>query len=169
MYTNDNDNRLPQDGYRSQGRDIGWEEAVLPYIKNDKIYYCPMQFYDRRGEWVGRDMRSLPFGYGANRTYLITSFPTPTVLVSDVKNPEATILLGDQSEFARGIYSPIAGRGVRMKPPCNVPPRHDEWGTPPGQGKRQKGGANFVFADGHVKWMKAGASWSRDDSMWDLK
>jgi prepilin-type processing-associated H-X9-DG protein len=156
MYTNDNDHRLPQDPFRWNGRDIGWEEALLPYVKNDILYYCPVQLHDRRGQPLGKDRHSLPSGYGANRTYLCTRFPTPTVSLANVKDPGATIALAERDDLRRGIHAPIAGHGGTMAPRCNVGLRHHE-------------GANFLFADGHVKWMKAGDVWSKDDTLWDLK
>jgi prepilin-type processing-associated H-X9-DG protein len=86
-----------------------------------------------------------------------------------VKQPAATIMLADRDMFGRDLRAPIAGRGALMDPPCNVALRHDERGTAPRQGNRHKDGANFLFADGHVKWMKAGDVWSKDDTLWDLK
>jgi len=33
---------------------------------------------------------------------------------------------------------------------------------------RHNEGANFLFMDGHVKWMRKGAGWSRSNELWDL-
>jgi prepilin-type processing-associated H-X9-DG protein len=167
MYADDNDQRLPQDSYRWQGRDIGWEEAVFPYVKDWRMYRCGWQT-EGSVHPLRPDGIPLPsfFGYGPNRAYL---FPPQTVALTDVKQPAATIMLADRDMLGRDLRAPIAGHGAAMDPCCNVALRHDERGTPPGQGNPRKDGANFVFADGHVKYMKAGGPWSKDDSLWDLK
>jgi prepilin-type processing-associated H-X9-DG protein len=43
-----------------------------------------------------------------------------------------------------------------MTPRGNVALRHSE-------------GANFVFIDGHVKWIRGEEEWGKDDTAWDLK
>jgi prepilin-type processing-associated H-X9-DG protein len=159
MYRNDWDDYLPRDAYDWQGRDIGWEQAVFPYTKDWTVYYCPEQpglreLHKRR--IALSDVQSLPFGYGANRAYLFHRAPARAVALSQIKDPSATIVLGDQEAQRRGLFAPVAGAGKTMVPQCNAALRHSE-------------GANVLFADGHVKWMKADDAWSKDDTMWDLK
>jgi prepilin-type processing-associated H-X9-DG protein len=88
-----------------------------------------------------------------NRTYF---FRSETAALAEVKRPEEAILLADRDALGPDIYAPIAGKGANMAVRSNVAIRH-------------YGGANFLFADGHVEYMKAGDAWSKDDSMWDLK
>jgi prepilin-type processing-associated H-X9-DG protein len=80
-------------------------------------------------------------------------------------------MLADRDALDRDLRAPIADHGAAMDPPCNVALRHDGNTSvdtrPPAD--RRKGGANFAFADGHLKYMKADDAWSKDDTMWDLK
>jgi prepilin-type processing-associated H-X9-DG protein len=159
MYTSDYDERFPQDSFRWNGREVGWEEAVFLYIKDPYMYYCPVQPNLPQGEsWRTTSPGSVPtsLGYGANHDYVFPPPPRPTVFEKQIKNPAATILLADQGDLRRGLFAPIAGGGRWAVPIGNVALRH-------------KDGANFVFVDGHVKWMKAGDAWGKDDSLWDLK
>jgi prepilin-type processing-associated H-X9-DG protein len=157
MYTSDWDERLPWNSYHWGGHQIGWEEAVWVYVQDWTMYYCPSQFaLGGHSPPTAANLQNVRLGYGANQTYLFLRAPAPTVSMRDIKSPWDTILLGDQGDLRRGLFAPVAGHGGAMFPVCNVSLRHAD-------------GANFVFADGRVKYMKAGGAWSKDDTLWDLK
>jgi prepilin-type processing-associated H-X9-DG protein len=154
MYANDNDNRFPRGHYQQGGQDVSWEVAIQPYLKNWLLFVCPNQ---RR--LPGRyplAPATHPFGYGVNRTYLFPPAPAPTVSWSQIASPQETIVVADRSLRRWDIYAPIKGGGAAADPPCNVAARHEE-------------GAAFLFADGHVEYMKADDAWSKDDTLWDLR
>jgi prepilin-type processing-associated H-X9-DG protein len=152
MYARDSDQRLPPAEDRGAGGVMRWEATVYPYIKDWSLYHCPRQ----PGDWSWEAATPPPpsfLGYGANRPYLLTP---ESVALASVTRPPETILLADRDALGRDIHAPIAGKGLGMVVRSNVAIRHS-------------GGANFIFADGHVKWMKADDAWSKDDTMWDLK
>ena len=111
-----------------------WMYLTYPYVKNVQVYTCPSYSND----WSASSYDS-SCGYGKN-TYLSN---VPMALLDE---PASTILVVDCNYYLADwdvrADSDASSGSDNADPPAD---RHNE-------------GANFGFADGHSKWMKAGSA-----------
>jgi prepilin-type N-terminal cleavage/methylation domain-containing protein/prepilin-type processing-associated H-X9-DG protein len=172
MYAQDYDERLftrcqydrtatdPQRGKPntpwSQKQDlrVGWNEACYPYIKNTQAFLCPSANSGEPGGWDAQkqsddgllgfnnysinariarwDFGDLPLG--------ALSFPASTILIAEGLDKGGEGVAGsDNAEWGWN-----GNHGDRM-----LDPRPAGTTFPL---RRHKEGANYAFADGHVKW-----------------
>lgn len=154
-YRQDSDERLPPARLAAlSGRNFepayGWVDALQPYLKSFAVFQCPSEPTapakpPRQEPWLLAQDRQLT-DYWANR-YLLGRNP------SKMKLQARLILLGegnDGRETCDARYSlsvlPAALKSTEASPAL----RH--WN-----------GANYAFADGHVKWLKP---YQLEESTW---
>lgn len=111
---------------------VGWEDALTPYLKNYSVNFCPGQ-----GLKYGDPTTS-------SGTHFFFNGNLSALSSTKIKTPAATLLLGDGNdghEQANGTYNKTA-----------LPARWlSDYNSP---SYRHLGGANYTFADGHVKWLR---------------
>jgi prepilin-type processing-associated H-X9-DG protein len=133
QYCMDYDGRLPLvkcNPRPSHNGNYGWADAVNGYTMEQGIlaFQCPSWPYHQDGDATGTGFTDYYFNRGLT-----------TVKIGAVPLPAHTILSGD------GI--PSDARYARISP--------ETAGDPPAD-TRHFGGANYVFVDGHVKWLPPG-------------
>ena len=153
QYTQDYDEKYPG-RYEGWNEWMSWKELIQPYIKNRQVYQCPSNTRNYVTSLDGHD----PVSYACNGW---DEFPVPmpangAVAIAAANAPASLILLCESCQTwnemnLRYCYSW----------------RQDNHG---GLFLGHNGMANFVFADGHVKAMKATATYSYNGpvNMWSL-
>ncbi len=111
-----------------------WMYLTYPYVRNVQVYTCPSY----SNGWSASSYDG-SCGYGKN-TYLSN---VPMALLDE---PASTILLVDCTYY-------LADWDVKTDSDSSL---GDDNAAPPSD--RHNEGANFGFADGHSKWMKAGSA-----------
>jgi prepilin-type N-terminal cleavage/methylation domain-containing protein/prepilin-type processing-associated H-X9-DG protein len=168
MYIQDYDERYPI-GYVYTGADastaVAWCQLVVPYVKNAGIFKCPSDdstpnATTYRGGGYGYHMRVFSPSADATITQAQLVLPADTIMICDSAQvteaskelPPTKWVKERHSDY--DVYFPYygalpgtadsnyfgSGQYQRRRPF----PRHSE-------------GANFAFADGHVKWLKVEA------------
>ncbi len=114
-----------------QGKPVGWADGIFPYLRSDSLYMCP-------SETTGNLNRS---NAGYTDYWLngnLASVPQKLVVL-----PIQTLLIGDGndgSDNSNATYSKTSfGSWL------------DDQSSPM---YRHLGGANYLFVDGHIKWLK---------------
>jgi len=142
----------------------GWDEVVQPYIKNKQVLFCPSangpgnDYNDNTKNddgWTG----SMNYATNCELTGRgWNAWQNPTKLAA-IGYPASTILVVEAgTQTSEGACMGLQG---------------DEWGwmndhkqnlyyegatgNLPAPLRRHKDGANYAFADGHVKWQSGGA------------
>lgn len=168
QYNQDYDERFPKmiiSSYTNanlHGQPFGWADALQPYVKSRQLYQCP-------SEPTKPYARAIGSGYS---DYWFNSRLQNKSLAS-VNQSSLTILSGDGAGSVTG--NAYVGSGIYGYIGCNVttpagglPPYHASCGGSPHVANvahsiqnlggnalgRHLDGANFLFADGHVKWFK---------------
>lgn len=130
MYTQDADEQLPPvvSGSKSS---FGWADLLQPYLRDTAVFQCPSE--RRPAEAEPKRTGYSDYWYNSNLSGLKTN---------RLEAPALTLMNGD-GETANGR--------------SNMDSMPQKWldgaGTP---GRRHYGGANYSFADGHVKWLQPG-------------
>lgn len=163
MYADDHDGRFPNWLFAGAPPDyLTWNQVLSPYLGTIKVFYCPSF---GRPEERGSPLEGSPY-WGPQYSYLLDliyssyGFNSGWVegSVSDaVADPAGTILIVETvvpgMEHLHwgyfGSFPPSVGGGPW------VADRHSE-------------GANVMFVDGHLKWLRKEVIVA-DDSMWDLE
>ena len=151
QYARDYDEKFPLaytdndgSGAYNANFDRGWMDNVQPYIKSTQIFQCPSE-----SENYSPPLRATDYWYSApvEQTSLMSLFDAVqfTVLCGDgVAAPSA--LLATHGAIAYGGDAPA------------LKYNRDIWDTTEQTlgkgGRRHLDGLNFLFCDGHVKWLK---------------
>lgn len=152
QYAQDYDDHLPLpvggDHSETYGTPpFGWAEALLPYSKSINILYCPSDV------WPSLDGQ-IPKGF-------FSDYWMNARLSGRKQSALATtiIMVGDGIGDKRGT-----ARYATTAPPTQTPTCGGQGGNCQSAWKHL-GGANFLFADGHVKWLlPEGVSARKGDS-----
>jgi len=150
QYVEDWDGAIPGYGHNNQ-RGPYVRVALVPYLQNDEVWVCPSD-----SDPVG--VYTLPNGKPERRSYI----PNSQVIGPGDGNAldEADAVGGVQD--ISGIKEPASTIAIAEKR-TGVPDWHLDWPVdllPPFGGEhslektRHNGGANYIFADGHARWMK---------------
>lgn len=141
MYTEDHDKFPPAyiTGKTSDSKTFtpayGWADALYPYSKNVQILQCPAE------RWPGSLDSAYNFtDYFYNGNIGVTAVPLTGLSRSALRFPGRTILAGDGTSH-EASYSRVSeefSAGFDGDAPANA---------------RHRRGANYVFGDGHVKWL----------------
>jgi prepilin-type processing-associated H-X9-DG protein len=160
QYRNDFDERYPlifvTSGFSNGAQPYGWADALQPYIKNLQPYQCPSDAdegnnspttagyidYWYNANFVVRDKKGRPIG--AKQDVLGSS--AQTVIAGDGGNRNGAPTgdarynqCGDGTSLSAATQTcPLAPAGLAVLPTAQI----------------HLDGANFVFADGHVKWLE---------------
>jgi prepilin-type processing-associated H-X9-DG protein len=155
MYSSDYDERWPYGWLGDVWNDPNWQfwgDAIMPYMKNGQILVCPS-----RQILVGA--RQVPLSYGVNCGWM------QWIATGSIPRPAEKIIIGDMWG---------AGGDPRVSP-------GNGWdaGRAAGNGCSaaitvHNDGGNFLFCDGHVKFMKSTVVYGDDGNQgtklrwWDL-
>jgi prepilin-type N-terminal cleavage/methylation domain-containing protein/prepilin-type processing-associated H-X9-DG protein len=144
MYSQDYDEKLPPtyNYYNGSGNAplVWWEDVTQPYIKSWQLFICPSD--------------SVPISYGTYRPSegpnpMLTSYSSNEIVMTAgtgqalaaFTNPSTTILVADSE-------------GMELYSKTIAVPGNSTTIIADYIGNRHLDGANFLFADGHVKWRK---------------
>lgn len=182
QYTQDYDEQYPAAGmYNNQALGYGWAGDIYPYVKNSQIFACPSDASDLRAPYDTPDLQVLPrISYSINASlffnyYIGNGYPSASGKMAAFTAPSKTVmLLETSSERADvdNINETLSPAGPGLGSPfifnarnygqydtgylggltANVQ-RYDISYFRAPQG-RHFDGANYAFADGHVKWLK---------------
>ena len=168
-----------------------WYQAIAPYVKNTQVFSCPTAGQIRRVDGTDTVQYSGGYGYniGGTQPSVVTTAPitrngfgyrtsggnwwTPTgtgpLKMATLQEAANTIQMADPASngytsnglFAVGYnavsYMPVL-HGGRVGPFTTSPQAIT---TPP-----MEGGGNYLFADGHVKFIQA--SRARGSALWNV-
>jgi len=134
MYSQDNDEKFcgtwyepPASGPYWSGKWHFWWVMVYPYVKNDRVFYCPS--YTTTG--------GLDYSYGMPDWY--SSGPTDSYIEAMPYGAGGTVIM---LESSWGVFDGSTFY-ASMQPPYNGRIRD-----------QHNGGCTVAFVDGHSKWQK---------------
>lgn len=172
-YTQDWDDRFPKWGFNywenwpgAEYQDknpifIGWDEVLMPYIKNTAIFVCPSE----------RQRLTVTFQSAWVRHYAFNGLVSQDVPLNmnKITRPSGKILLAELGgeSIAWGYHHIYfdASRGRLPLPGTQNPPGETNlaWG-------RHNGGAVYVMCDTHARWMRYPTTVEGyPDDMWQLQ
>lgn len=180
MYNQDYDEKLPPVAILGEANKalatptnpIGWADAIQPYIKSTQLYQCPSE-----PNSAGIGAEGSPFegvispavnGYvdyminsvAAGESVARLEYPSQTVLLVEAGGPSSKPSFNSNGQRTHTW----ADRGTTGCTATDSPALADLSGTDganvAGANRRHLDGANLVFGDGHVKWVK-GSTGSR--------
>jgi prepilin-type processing-associated H-X9-DG protein len=148
----------------------GWTQVIHPYVKSLQVYQCPSepypqnpyitddgsQYYDYTDYFynVNFSVSCEPYGTYCGGTYNNIWKPLQD---SQLAGPAVTVLLGDGYNGDQGYAEgqPVCAQSSKYTYDTNgqVLESYDESSTPLPL-ERHMNGANYAFADGHVKRLK---------------
>ena len=149
-----------------------WMGYIFPYAKSTQLYYCPSGPNNSEAlEWKNAPTLNRRFGYAYNPYILIQSLWNPTtfdgstctpiagqetraappgLLASRLSTPASVGMLCDRAAVDRGaMAAPSTTTPIRVE--LNGRDTASTYGFNPSQ--RHLEGSNFLYADGHVKFL----------------
>lgn len=110
----------------------GWRIALLPYVGNLQVYICP-------------DQPDTYISYGLPQWNAVAASIWGVVRLNDIREGALAILLAENWNTWYSTRDPA--HSTLYPPNGNV-----AW-------ERHNGGANYLFVDGHVKWLTRGQTY----------
>ncbi len=142
QYTQDYGGDLPD---KTSSKNAGWREAIYPYVKSTGVYHCP----DDQRDNSHASSNNLPKSYAVNalcsgvshKPAALASLSSTTILAADTRGFD-----GEAWNIVSPAFLPSSGRELYTHKPSHYFYQHPD------------GWLNLLFADGHVKAMKPGAT-----------
>lgn len=188
MYTQDYDEKYPFSYMEYTGGRI--YEVLEPYTKSTQVWICPTageiksaagnRIYSGGYGWniCGLTGPSAATGNGFGWRPSTPCTPNGTagggqaVTLAGVPEPAETIMAGDPSSNG------YDGNGVQLyaRSQSRIPvlhggqvgPFYDPAGPIPNEPKSYEGGGNYLFADGHVKYLQNSAAWTNRTKLFNI-
>lgn len=138
---------------------VTWMDLIFPYVKSTQIFICP-------SNKVGAASTIPSYGYNNNITYAINVSPwllvTPStatggqapISLSTIENA-AELFLAMDYRNANSCYAAKYYKNLHVNNPADP---HGMW--------PHLDGSNYVFADGHVKWLNRTSAVGLNDKSW---
>jgi len=184
MYVQDFDERYPMGTLYSHGY---FYDILDPYIKNDQIWICPTagEIKDSGGHrrysggygWnICGTTASVAIGNGFGYTSGAPCTPTGNigVTLAEVEEPAGTVLAGDPASsgysgnaiylYSRWRSSFPTLHGGQVGPFYNS----DGLTTVAGEPHSYEGGGNYLFADGHVKYLPSNLAYANRNQLFNI-
>lgn len=183
MYTQDFDEKYPMANMGYTGGRV--HEVLVPYIKSTQVWICPTAgVITKAGSRVasggyGWNICGLTSavatgnGFGWNPSTPCTPNGTAAVSLASVPEPAQTIMAGDPSSNGyqgNGIQLWAASRArIAVLHGGQVGPFYDESATQTAnEPKSYEGGGNYLFADGHVKYLQNSSAWANRNRLFNI-
>jgi prepilin-type processing-associated H-X9-DG protein len=118
-----------------KGAPVGWADALQPHVGSEAVYLCPSAVRKSRGPQSQRGYTDYWFNGNA-----------AGVSQKSVASPSLTLLLGDGNDGADNTNATYNKTDFSWWISDTRSPMY-----------RHLGGANYLFVDGHVQWLKPDA------------
>ncbi len=147
---------------------LGWAVSLQPYLKSVQIFQCPSEptpqglaANSTSSNYGGNDFSDYWMNQAlSNRSEAAVEFVSSTVLHGD--GVSSTSAYGLNGITASGTGDPVSnfpGSGnANFSYTTPTPPVRVNAVAPGNFGLRHLDGVNYVFADGHAKWLKSGTN-----------
>lgn len=181
MYMQDHDQTYPVIAQADKAdvgpsNPYGWADSLDPYIKSTQVFQCPDESKGPNppghGLPVDSTTNSATGGYtdywiNAELNIVIQTTKISAIVKGDIISPTQTIILAEGSgNTARYTYGGCGASNVSAVNTENLFKSASKYGcdstavgvsinqsaNPASAAYRHLGGANYAFADGHVKW-----------------
>ena len=124
----------------------GWANVVQPYVKSDQLFQCPSE---SKGPAIHTAVGYSDYAYSLNMGWLnFSAAPSNfgTVSLSAISQPVQSVVVVDAATGAatNNIYTGTKAETGLV--------------TSLTEGMRHLDGINYLFADGHVKWLKSASA-----------
>jgi len=167
MYAQDYDEKLPRSGggfasYYNNGNPYSWADDLQPYLKSTQILQCPSENNGPVGGTTAFGQSPVATSPGYSDYFMNTvAFG---IADATFNSPSLTVLLGDSmsgnsANRFDGCQFPYADQSyTALGSACTTAQSYTTNETnlagTDGSAGRHLDGANYAFADGHVKWLK---------------
>lgn len=157
QYAQDNDNCLPPLG-NATGR-VTWRTEIYPYVKSMGAYSCPER--GRRSVHMKEQQASdgFPISYAANAAGVWRSGAGRGPFAPSVKPVSLNAIADLPRTIAVCEVQKTASAGFDIDDPFFGPARQVLYAG-------HRGGSNYMFCDGHVKWMLPDGANAASTNMW---
>jgi len=175
MYVQDYDEHYPiMDIYPVLNSGGRWYDLLQPYAKSRQVFACPTSGpvlancsygWNISGTWHGtlNGATNSGNGFGYRPTTTYTPDHSIGLSLAAVTDPSTTIMITDPTSNGYGSNG-VAAVGYLTKDYMPVLHGGQAYNTPPVTDF--SGGGNYLFADGHVKFLQASRAFC--SSMWDV-
>ena len=170
MYAGDNDQYVPRPadppGIPQNPNRWSWRATIFDYVGDTNIYICPARpDWDYSGPLAGQmvvgeahlnpNTHGGRSGYGLNNVHGTGGLPHPYRAGHETsfEKPTELIAIGDHGAGWNMGFGPNSTGFNRLNNHTNQSTRHND-------------GANYVFADGHVKWHTPQAIPCKQNECW---
>jgi len=191
MYTQDYDEKYPLSNMGYTGGRV--YEVLDAYIKNDQVWICPTAGELKNGSGTARlysggygwNICGLTYapngnGFGWRPTYQCTpgggsdATNVHAVTLAEVEEPSQTVVAADP------VSNGYQGNGVQLYATAQrrIPVLHGGQVGPfyntasteiAGEPKSFEGGGNYMFADGHVKYLQNRLAWANRTHLFNVR
>ncbi len=136
-----------------------WLDTVQPYVRNRAIFRCPD---DSSPLWSAMNVPRRS-SYGFNGYFIPVEPPYFGIQMAEVANPASCVLIAELADsWNQDFFQPMYwGDPPKLTDSMQ---QMNEWDMMAGEPltvaiRRHHEGANYVFAEGHAKWLRFAQTW----------